>query len=123
MFEGIDRLDPTKIVPEELAPVQTIGQVPVNRPHAPVNDMYRDGLHQSGVHSGVAPYKPNSLDGGCPFTAGEDLGAYLEVPQEIKDAVKVREAPASYSDSPFDRVRRHYSRWNSNARFQRHRSA
>ena len=25
MFEGIDLLDPTKIVPEELAPVQVIG--------------------------------------------------------------------------------------------------
>lgn len=156
MFEGIDLLDPTKIVPEELAPVQIIGtltlnanptnffaeteqvafhpghlvpgidvtndpllqarlfsyldtqisrlggpnfaQIPINRPHAPVNDMLRDGMHQTGVHGGVAPYKPNSLDGGCPFTAGEDMGAYVEVPQEIKDAVKVRKAAASFAD-------------------------
>jgi len=44
-------------------------QIPINRPHAPVNDMLRDGFHQDAVHGGVAPYKPNSLDGGCPFHA------------------------------------------------------
>ena len=109
-FEGIDLLDPTKLVPEELAPVQPLGlltltgtptnffaeseqvafhvgnlvpgidvtddpllqvrlfsyvdtqltrlggpnfnQLPVNRPHAPVNDMLRDGMHQTAVHGG-----------------------------------------------------------------------
>ena len=109
-FEGIDLLDPTKIVPEELAPVQVIGtlvlngnptnffaeteqvafhtghlvpgiegtndpllqgrnfsyldtqltrlggpnftQIPINRPHAPVNDNTRDGFHQQAVHTG-----------------------------------------------------------------------
>ena len=30
MFEGIDLLDPTKIVPEELAPVQPIGRLTLN---------------------------------------------------------------------------------------------
>ena len=135
-FQGIDLLDPTKLVPEEDAPVQTIGlltltgnptnyfaeteqvafhvgnlvpgidvtddplmqarlfsyvdtqltrlggpnfhQIPINRPHAPVNDMLRDGFHQDAVHGGVAPYRPNSLDGGCPFHAGADDGAFLE---------------------------------------------
>ncbi|WP_031079295.1 catalase [Streptomyces sp. NRRL S-118] len=155
-FEGIDLLDPTNIVPEELAPVQPIGlltlnanpsnffaeteqvafhpghlvpgiditddpllagrlfsyldtqitrlggpnfaQIPINRPHAPVNDMLRDGLHQTAVHTGVAPYRPNSLDGGCPFLAGADNGAYIEVPVPVPAAEKVREAPASFSD-------------------------
>lgn len=155
-FEGIDLLDPTNIVPEELAPVQPIGlltlnanptnffaeteqvafhpghlvpgidvtddpllagrlfsyldtqitrlagpnfaQIPINRTHAPVNDMTRDGFHQDAVHSGVAPYRPNSLDGGCPFLAGADTGAYIEVPVEIPAAKKVREAPASFDD-------------------------
>ncbi|MFF8833216.1 catalase [Streptomyces sp. NPDC015131] len=155
-FEGIDLLDSTKIVPEELAPVQPIGlltlnrnpsnffaeteqvafhvghlvpgidvtddpllagrlfsyldtqitrlagpnfnQIPINRPHAPVNDMLRDGFHQQAVHSGVAPYKPNSLDGGCPFFAGAAEGAYIETPVELPAARKVREAPASYDD-------------------------
>ena len=155
LFEGIDLLDPTKIVPEELAPVQPVGlltlnanptnffaeveqvafhvghlvpgidvtddpllqarlfsyvdtqlsrlggpnfnQIPVNRTHAPVNDMLRDGFHQHGVHSGVAPYRPNSLDGGCPFVAGAGDRAFIELPQPVTGA-KVRENPASYDD-------------------------
>ncbi|MEV5595334.1 catalase [Streptomyces sp. NPDC052496] len=156
MFEGIDLLDPTNLVPEELAPVQPIGlltlnanpsnffaeteqvafhvghlvpgidvtddpllagrlfsyldtqitrlggpnfpQLPVNRPHAPVNDMLRDGFHQTAVHRGVAPYRPNSLDGGCPFVAGADTGAYIETPVEVPAGRKVRQAPESFDD-------------------------
>ncbi|MFJ5812063.1 catalase [Streptomyces sp. NPDC093093] len=155
-FAGIDLLDPTKIVPEELAPVQPIGlltlnanpsnyfaeteqvafhvghlvpgidvtddpllqgrlfsyldtqltrlggpnfgQLPINRTHAPVNDMLRDGMHQTAVHRGVAPYRPNSLDGGCPFLAGADTGAFIEVPAQVAESRKVREAPASFDD-------------------------
>jgi catalase len=159
MFEGIDLLDPTKFVPEELAPVQVVGtmtlnsnptnyfaeteqvafhpghlvpgidvtndallqarlfsyidtqitrlggpnfaQIPVNRPRCPVNDMLRDGFHQHAVHGGVAPYRPNSLDGGNPFTAdGSGAGdtAFVDVPQVLPDAVKVREHAASFDD-------------------------
>ncbi|MEV7297417.1 catalase [Streptomyces microflavus] len=155
-FAGIDLLDPTKIVPEELAPVQPIGlltlnanpsnyfaeteqvafhlghlvpgidvtddpllqgrlfsyldtqltrlggpnfgQLPINRTHAPVNEMLRDGMHQTAVHRGVAPYRPNSLDGGCPFLAGESTGAFVEVPAEVAASVKDRKAPASFDD-------------------------
>src|SRR4051812_4747456 len=155
-FEGIDLLDATKLVPEELAPVQPIGlltlngnptnffaeteqvafhtghlvpgidatddpllqarnfsyldtqltrlggpnfnQIPINRPHAPVNDMLRDGFHQHAVHGGVAPYKPNSLDGGCPFFAGADDAAFVDSPVRVAEATKVRENPASYDD-------------------------
>lgn len=162
LFAGIDLLDPTKIVPEELAEVQRIGrltlnanptnffaeteqvafhvghlvpgidvtddpllqarlfsyvdtqltrlggpnynQIPVNRPHAPVNDMFRDGFHQHAVHSGVAPYKPNSLDGGCPFFAGADDGAFADLPVRVAEATKVRENPATYDDH-FSQVR------------------
>jgi catalase len=155
-FEGIDLLDPTKFVPEELAPVQPIGlmtlnanpvnyfaeteqvafhpghlvpgidvtndpllqvrlfsyidtqisrlggpnfgQIPINRPQAPVNDMLREGMHQTAVHGGVAPYHPNSLDGGCPFLAGADVGAFIEVPEELAAAIKERKSPASFDD-------------------------
>ncbi|MEU2778160.1 catalase [Streptomyces sp. NPDC007162] len=155
-FEGIDLLDPTNLVPEELAPVQPIGlltlnrnpsnffaeteqvafhvghlvpgidvtddpllagrlfsyldtqitrlggpnfaQLPINRTHAPVNDMLRDGMHQTAVHRGVAPYRPNSLDGGCPFAPGADLGAYVEAPVSVPASRKVREAPESFAD-------------------------
>ncbi len=156
-FNGIDLLDPTKLVPEEDAPVQPVGlltlthnptnffaeteqvafhvgnlvpgidvtndpllqarlfsyvdtqltrlggpnfsQIPINRPHAPVNDMLRDGFHQDAVHGGVAPYKPNSLDGGCPFfAAGPKDGAFVDVPAHVAEAVKIRANPASYDD-------------------------
>ncbi|MGZ4451697.1 MAG: catalase [Nocardioides sp.] len=157
MFEGIDLLDPTKLVPEELAPVQPVGrlvlnrnpsnyfaeteqvafhpgnlvrgidvtndsllqarlfsyidtqltrlggpnfnQIPINRPHAPVNDNLRDGFHQDAVHRGVAPYRPNSLDGGCPFHAsGVDDRALIEAPVEVAAGPKVREHAASFDD-------------------------
>ncbi len=162
VFEGIDLLDPTKIVPEEFAPVQVIGrmtldrnptnffaeteqvafhvghlvpgidvtddpllqtrlfsyvdtqltrlggpnfsQIPINRPHAPVNDMLRDGFHQHAVHVGVAPYRPNTLDGGCPFVAGDPEGAFVEAPVVVPAAGKVRESPASFDDH-FSQVR------------------
>ncbi|CUR56204.1 Catalase HPII [metagenome] len=157
LFNGIDLLDPTKLVPEEDAPVQAIGlltltanptnyfaeteqvafhvgnlvpgidvtndpllqarlfsyvdtqltrlggpnfhQIPINRPHAPVNDMLRDGFHQDAVHGGVAPYRPNSLDGGCPFhAAGAKDGAFVDVAALIPEGVKIRENPASFDD-------------------------
>ena len=156
MFNGIDLLDPTKLVPEEMAPVQIIGtmtltanpknyfaeteqvafhpghlvpgidvtsdpvlqgrlfsyldtqltrlggpnfaQLPINRPQAPVNDMFREGMHQSADHVGVAPYKPNSLDGGCPFIAGADDNALVEVAQKIADARIERQSPATFDD-------------------------
>ncbi|KIA65205.1 catalase [Nocardia vulneris] len=154
-FEGIDLLDPTKLVPEELAPVQIIGtmtldanptnyfaqteqvafhpghlvrgidhtddpllqgrlfsyldtqisrlggpnfaQLPINRPHVGTNDMFRDGMHQTALHSGVAPYRPNSLDGGCPFLAGNKDAALIEYPEAVAGK-KVREAPRSFDD-------------------------
>jgi catalase len=155
-FEGIDLLDPTKLVPEELAPVQPIGlltlnrnpdnyfaeteqvafhtghlvpgievtndplmqarlfsyldtqltrlggpnfaQLPINCPHAAVNDNLRDGLHQSVVHRGIAPYLPNSLadsEGAAPATAAE--GGYVQTPQPVAGE-KIRANPASFDD-------------------------
>jgi catalase len=153
-FAGVDLLDPTKIVPEELAPVQPVGklvlnrvpsnffaeteqvafhlghlppgidhtndpllqgrlfsyldtqltrlagpnfnQIPINRPHAPVNDMLRDGFHQQAVHSGVAPYRPNSLDGGNPFLDAEN--SFVDIPVRVAEAPKIRASPASFDD-------------------------
>ncbi|MBT0769624.1 catalase [Kineosporia sp. J2-2] len=152
-FAGIDLLDPTKIVPEELAPVQPLGrltlnrnptnyfaeteqvafhtgnlvpgievtndplmqarlfsyldtqltrlggpnftQLPVNRPHCPVNDMLRDGMHQTAVHTGVAPYQPNSLDDGLPATDPEN--GYTPTPRRVEGNVE-RADPVSFED-------------------------
>ncbi|HEX5202163.1 MAG TPA: catalase [Actinoplanes sp.] len=153
-FAGIDLLDPTKIVPEELAEVQPIGrmvlnrtptnffaeseqvafhlgqlppgidvtndpllqgrlfsyldtqltrlagpnfnQIPINRPHVPVNDMLRDGFHQQAVHAGVAPYRPNSLDEGNPSVDQKD--GFVDVPVRIAEAPKIRQNPVSFDD-------------------------
>src|ERR1700733_2594014 len=154
-FEGIDLLDPTKLVPEELAPVQLVGkltlnanptnyfaeteqvafhtghlvpgievsndplmqarlfsyldtqltrlggpnfaQLPINRPHCPVNDMLRDGMHQSAIHTGLAPYRPNSIDGGEPLVADADEGGYVPTPRPV-DGPVVRAQPVSFDD-------------------------
>ena len=138
-FEGIDLLDPTKLVPEELAPVQLIGkmtlnrnptnyfaeteqvafhtghlvpgievtddplmqgrlfsyldtqitrlggpnfaQLPINAPHCPVNDLLRDGMHQTLIHTGTAAYVPNGIDGDKPSVTTEADGAYVQSPR------------------------------------------
>jgi catalase len=152
-FEGIDLLDPTKLVPEELAPVQIIGrltldrnpsnyfaeteqvafctahiprgidftddpllqarnfsyldtqltrlggpnfdQLPVNRPHSPVNTNQRDGFGQQAVAEGVSAYTPNSLGGGCPFVAGDK--GLVQVPRHVSGP-RVRMRATSFGD-------------------------
>ena len=154
-YEGIDLLDPTKIVPEEMVPVQLIGkltlnrnptnyfaeteqvafhsgnlvpgieptndpllqarlfsyldtqltrlggpnftQLPINRPHCPVNDMLRDGMHQTAIHTGQAPYRPNSIDNGEPLVADADEGGYVQTPRQV-EGLTVRAQPASFDD-------------------------
>jgi catalase len=154
-FEGIDLLDATKIVPEELCPVMPIGrltlnrnpanffdeveqvafhvghlvpgievvddplmharlfsyldtqltrlggpnfsQIPINRPHAPVNDNHRDGFMQQGIHHGRTPYLPNAVGGGCPFLAGPEHGAYEHVPRPVQGVTTRERAP----DDPY----------------------
>jgi catalase len=60
--------------------------------------MLRDGLHQHAVHTGVAPYRPNSLDGGCPFAVGPDGPALEDLAVALPASTKVRASPASYDD-------------------------
>ena len=154
-FEGIDLLDPTKLVPEEVAPVALIGkmtlnrnpinyfaeteqvafhtgnlvpgieptndplmqarlfsyldtqltrlggpnfmQLPINRPHCPVNDMLRDGMHQSAIHTGLAPYHPNSVDADEPQPVDAAHGGYVQTPRPI-EGTTVRAQPASFDD-------------------------
>ncbi|MCU1367620.1 MAG: putative catalase, partial [Ilumatobacteraceae bacterium] len=65
-------------------------QIPINRPHSPVNDNFRDGFHQQAVHQGKTPYLPNAVGGGCPFLAGNDDGGYIHMPRQV-DGPKVRD--------------------------------
>ncbi|MCU1453489.1 MAG: catalase, partial [Acidimicrobiales bacterium] len=153
MFEGIDLLDPTKFVPEELAEVRPVGrltldrnpsnffaeteqvafhtghlvrgiditddpllqarlfsyldtqltrlggpnfaQIPINRPHSPVNDNERDGFGQQAIHEGRAPYAPNSLGGGCPFA--DPARGFQHVPRMVSGET-MRKRAESFGD-------------------------
>ncbi|MCU1363015.1 MAG: catalase, partial [Acidimicrobiaceae bacterium] len=152
-FRGIDLLDPTKLVPEELAPVKIIGrltlnrnptnyfaeteqvafctshvprgidftddpllaarnfsyldtqllrlggpnfdQLPINRPHSPVHTTQRDGYSQQAIVEGIAAYSPNSLAGGCPFSAG--VSGFVSSPK-LESGKLLRERPVSFGD-------------------------
>jgi catalase len=59
--------------------------------------MFRDGYHQTAVHKGVAPYRPNSLDDGLPLDADAKNGGYVHTPREVAGP-KVRESPVSFGD-------------------------
>src|SRR5699024_8032536 len=72
-------------------------QLPINRPHAPVNDNLRDGMYQQGAHTGVAPYKPNSLDAGNPTEATVSEGALIDVPRPVEGRI-TQDNPASFED-------------------------
>ncbi len=154
-FAGIDLLDPTKLVPEELVPVQLIGkmtlnrnptnyfaeteqvafhtghlvpgievtndpllqgrmfsyldtqltrlggpnfsQLPINAPHCPVNDLLRDGMHQTAIHTGTAAYVPNSIDDNLPVVAAASDGGYVPTGRVV-DGVVGRAAPVSFDD-------------------------
>ena len=72
-------------------------QLPINRPHCPVNDMLRDGMHQTAIHTGVAAYHPNSIDGDEPEPADEKHGGYVQTPRRI-EGTAVRAQPVSFDD-------------------------
>ncbi|MDT5263690.1 MAG: catalase, partial [Mycobacterium sp.] len=72
-------------------------QLPINRPHCPVNDMLRDGMHQTAIHTGLAPYRPNSIDGGEPLVPEADGGGYVPTPRPV-DGPVVRAQPVSFDD-------------------------
>jgi catalase len=72
-------------------------QLPINRPHCPVNDMLRDGMHQTAIHTGTAAYHPNSIDGDEPHPADEKHGGYVQTPRVI-EGTAVRAQPSSFDD-------------------------
>jgi catalase len=70
-------------------------QLPINRPHSPVNTTQRDGFAQQAVAEGVAAYTPNSVGAGCPFPAGN--AGYVSVPRTVSGR-RVRVRASSFSD-------------------------
>ena len=59
--------------------------------------MLRDGMHQTAIHTGLAAYHPNTIDGGQPLEATETDGGYVQLPRKVEGEV-VRAAPVSFED-------------------------
>src|SRR6185503_14050040 len=65
-YEGIDLLDPTKIVPEEMVPVQLIGKLTLNR--NPTNyfaETEQVAFHTGNLVPGIEPTHDPSCRPGC----------------------------------------------------------
>ncbi len=150
-----DLLDPTKIIPEEEAPIRIIGkmtlnrnpdnffaeteqvafhpghvvpgidftndpllqarlfsyldtqlirlggpnfaEIPINRPLNEVHNNQRDGFHRQTINKGKANYSPNTRGGGCPMTAGAEMGAFVHYMEKVEGR-KVRERSESFKD-------------------------
>ncbi len=69
--------------------------IPVNRALAQVSNNQRDGFMQMQVHQGRAPYHKNSLQGGCPAIAEENIFRHY---QEKVDGHKIRKRSESFQD-------------------------
>jgi catalase len=72
-------------------------ELPINRPLAPVHNNQRDGYGRQTINRGRANYFPNSVGGGCPMTAPQNLGGYVHYAEKI-DGHKIRERSESFKD-------------------------
>ncbi|MER7081272.1 catalase [Saccharopolyspora kobensis] len=87
-------------------------QIPINRPTAEVANNQRDGYGQQRIHRGRTSYTENSLSGGCPALADEDVFRHY---QQKVDGYTIRKRSESFKD--------HYSQatlfWNSMASWEK----
>jgi catalase len=70
-------------------------QLPVNRPLADVRNNQHDGYGQFTIPQGKSSYHKNSLGGGCPALAGEDVFRHYS---EKVDGHKIRQRAKSFQD-------------------------
>ena len=73
-------------------------QIPINRPHAPVNDMLRDGFHQHAVHAGRGAVPPELARRWLPVPRRGHRRRLRRGPVRVTQVDKVRAKPASYDD-------------------------
>jgi len=69
--------------------------LPVNRPVADVRNNQRDGYGQTRIPVGKTSYYKNSLSGGCPALADEDVFRHYT---EKVEAHKIRQRASSFQD-------------------------
>ncbi|WP_181304070.1 catalase [Rufibacter sp. XAAS-G3-1] len=83
-------------------------EVPINRPVVPVHNINGAGFMRHTVSKGRVNYTPNSLGGGCPMMAPENMGGYVHYTERV-EGHKIRKRSESFND--------HYSQatlfWNS----------
>ncbi|KAI8362727.1 catalase-like domain-containing protein [Choanephora cucurbitarum] len=73
-------------------------QLPINRPIVPVHNNQRDGFMQSQIHKGKVAYSPNRLQQDTPSLVPPEEGGWIDYPEKMKDATKLRGRPASFFD-------------------------
>jgi catalase len=72
-------------------------EIPINRPVVPVHNNQRDGFMRQTINKGRTNYFPNSLGGGCPMTAPENMRGYVHYAEKV-EGHKVRERSESFKD-------------------------
>jgi catalase len=58
-------------------------ELPINQPLAPVHNNQQDGFMRHRIKASRVNYFPNSLAGGCPMTAPENIGGYVHYPEKV----------------------------------------
>ncbi|CAN5752943.1 catalase [soil metagenome] len=72
-------------------------EVPINRPLAPVVNNQGGGFMRMTIGKGKTNYFPNSLGGGCPMTAPENMGGFVHYMEKV-EGHKIRERSESFKD-------------------------
>ena len=72
-------------------------ELPINRSIAPVHNNQGAGFMRTTIGKGKVNYFPNSLGGGCPMQAPENMGAYVHYMEKV-DGHKVRARSESFKD-------------------------
>jgi len=73
-------------------------QLPINLPINPVHNNQRDGYMQRNIYKGDVAYYPNGLQGNTPEVVSPADGGYIEYPEEINNAKKIRGQSAKFFD-------------------------
>lgn len=72
-------------------------ELPINRPVGDVHNNQRDGYGRQKINTGKGAYLPNSVRGGCPMHAPENMGGYVHHAEKV-DGHKIRERSDSFKD-------------------------
>lgn len=72
-------------------------EIPINRPVTEVHNNQRDGYMRQTINRGRTNYFPNSLGGGYPMMAPEDMGGYVHYMEKV-EGTKIRKRSDSFKD-------------------------